>query len=630
MSKKVAVASIVALILGGVTIPGGIMINSFIADMTYGYVNEGLLAVKEQGTELAIPMMKQYGVAVGMQMIWDEAMPLVEELVNCTFIAYCINLSLTGLIEEMTDPVPAEINVSAGTPEEFFNDVNYEFDIDAYSNFLNLNLTIDIEEIDGAAKYHNASLGINASAQQMLLYGNHTDDPYSPYYIPGLIYDIDTGFGVLDFLALYNNVNTTEEQDAMVALYKCNNWSQIVQIEEYMIDYLKEEMIPIVLAGVDVVLPPETPQWLIDLIEFFDIDIHVNILELIEPMVADCTTANEVAEKLFMMQWTNCSLLDEAIDFHLVDEKIPEHTYGFELLPPYESGVSLESALMLWDRNEEKALANLTHGIDLWIQAQDDSEMYVELRDHFGLNDDTMDIILDWLWAPGNFSDYTLPYLVESPFGFNMSMETLTFHLLLGQWANNTIFGEQIFPDEGFPIPLSAGEKYGFEINVNEPSNITLDSALSLWDETSDYSLLSDTGLNNWLFVVAHNDPTSDLYIVLRDENDLTDRQLNLILEWIPRFQMELMPFLAQEALGLPMDSITLGATIQLSMIAIGGVLIGLASTGFIGNRVIKVQKSEMAALKAGFPNRKKILPQSSQYKRVWNNEFGHYEYKKK
>jgi len=68
----------------------------------------------------------------------------------------------------------------------------------------------------------------------------------------------------------------------------------------------------------------------------------------------------------------------------------------------------------------------------------------------------------------------------------------------------------------------------------------------------------------------------------------LEDEQLLMILSWLPRFKNNVMPFLAQEEMSLPLDSTTLGNTIQTSMVVAGGSVIGLAGVGFIRRSIIK------------------------------------------
>ena len=49
-------------------------------------------------------------------------------------------------------------------------------------------------------------------------------------------------------------------------------------------------------------------------------------------------------------------------------------------------------------------------------------------------------------------------------------------------------------------------------------------------------------------------------------------------------------PYLAAELMDLPIDAISLGNVIQGAAIGVGGLCVGLASTGFVSNRVVKVK----------------------------------------
>ena len=72
MSKKIAAASIVCLVFGGVSIPGGILINDLVSDMTYSMVPDGLLGIQ------------------------GEAGPQVNVMVLHTFAAFQIDTVIQG------------------------------------------------------------------------------------------------------------------------------------------------------------------------------------------------------------------------------------------------------------------------------------------------------------------------------------------------------------------------------------------------------------------------------------------------------------------------------------------------------------------------------------------------------
>ncbi|MFX1377239.1 MAG: hypothetical protein ACFFA0_15655, partial [Promethearchaeota archaeon] len=70
--------------------------------------------------------------------------------------------------------------------------------------------------------------------------------------------------------------------------------------------------------------------------------------------------------------------------------------------------------------------------------------------------------------------------------------------------------------------------------------------------------------------------------------NFLEDGAMEMILEWIPEFRANLMPYLAQHEYDLPMDSKSLANAIELGMAIPGGILIGLGVLGIARNILIK------------------------------------------
>ena len=98
MSKKIAAASIIALVFGGAAIPGGIFVNDMIADLVYDSVADGLLGIR------------------------DQAGPEITEMVKHTFMTMMINASLTGM-EMDFEGIP--ISIPGGTKQQFFNEEDY-------------------------------------------------------------------------------------------------------------------------------------------------------------------------------------------------------------------------------------------------------------------------------------------------------------------------------------------------------------------------------------------------------------------------------------------------------------------------------------------------------------------------
>ncbi|MFX1435269.1 MAG: hypothetical protein ACFFB1_15975, partial [Promethearchaeota archaeon] len=144
----------------------------------------------------------------------------------------------------------------------------------------------------------------------------------------------------------------------------------------------------------------------------------------------------------------------------------------------------------------------------------------------------------------------------------------------------------------GFPLPLKAGIIYGFEVGYQGkglpviPSNMSLESAESLWDVTNEYSLVNDEGLKKWYLAIIN--PTSTAANNLQIVNSLQYETMDMILSWLPTFRDYIMPYLAQEEMNLPIDSTSFANSIKLGMVIPGGFLMGLGLISLVRNIYLK------------------------------------------
>ncbi|MFX0030404.1 MAG: hypothetical protein ACFE8B_14425, partial [Candidatus Hermodarchaeota archaeon] len=142
------------------------------------------------------------------------------------------------------------------------------------------------------------------------------------------------------------------------------------------------------------------------------------------------------------------------------------------------------------------------------------------------------------------------------------------------QWAHGTINGDVILPD-GFlsrRTPPIYGPPY-FEIGLMYSTALLDVQVLALWDETSDASLVTVTGINNWYKAEKGN----TVYTWLQVQNHgLTSAQMDLILQWLPQFRDVTVNKLAKDDKNLPMEPYDLGQTLALSLGAGGGALAAL------------------------------------------------------
>jgi hypothetical protein len=225
-------------------------------------------------------------------------------------------------------------------------------------------------------------------------------------------------------------------------------------------------------------------------------------------------------------------------------------------------------------------------GIYEWIIAAENSTIKEELRIEFNLEVYQIDMILEWLWNE-SFKWDIVPVLITlpPPDGEGMSLSEYAKVIFLEVWANGTADGKVLYLF-GFPLELKVTTVYGFEVGYQDqntpilPSNISLESARSLWNASNEFSLVSKKGIAEWFYAVEN--PGSATVYGLMMANHLEDDEMTMILSWLPKFKNKVMPYLAQEDMNLFMDSTSLGNTIQLSMSLTGGVLIGLAGIGIV------------------------------------------------
>jgi len=398
MSKKIAVASIIALVFGGTAIPGGIVVNDMISDMVYDSVSDGLLGVR------------------------SEAGPEINQMVQHTFMAFMINASLTG-IEMDFNGIP--ITELAATPDQFFNDEDYKFHVDITLGWPKIiNVYIDLFTIEGIAKYLNkGDLNFSPVARNRILFGNED--------IPGLITDVDQGSGMTDWLNLYEEATTDELKFQMCENYDCT-WNQLTDMYDYCIDYLRDRMIDILLEGKELeielniltwnmIIPRTFIDWLIGT---FNLDLEipekVYIVDELKPEIAGLGTVEKIGEFMLYQQWANGTLVsDPGYPLPLSTGTI----YGFEAGVPISTDISIESCRALWDEESEYSLVT-KEGLAKWYEvcADPDSEVAEELKAANGIDDHAVEVICPWL---ENFRYNVMPFLAAELMGLPIDAVSL-------------------------------------------------------------------------------------------------------------------------------------------------------------------------------------------------------------
>jgi hypothetical protein len=318
----------------------------------------------------------------------------------------------------------------------------------------------------------------------------------------------------------------------------------------------------------------------------------VENLDTIMPEYSGMNT-KEIAEMYFYDQWANCSLYSEGVDFSTIVDELDEPLYGFEVGRNSPSNITREATDALWNEQNIRSILNDT-GINEWILAQENQTLAEELCIEFGLEPYQMELILNWLWKE-SFKWNVVPVLIilPPPLGEGMSLSEYAKVIFLEVWVNGTADGEVLYL-YGFPLELKATTVYGFEIGYQNQkipvisTNISLKSARLLWNVSNEFSLVNKNGLNEWFNAVEN--PDSATVYGLMIANCLEEEQMHMILEWLPQFKENVMPYLAQEEMNLPTDSKSLTRNIILGTSLSGVGLIGLAAI-FLTSSIVKKKR---------------------------------------
>ena len=178
----------------------------------------------------------------------------------------------------------------------------------------------------------------------------------------------------------------------------------------------------------------------------------------------------------------------------------------------------------LWNEANAYTFVNM-NGILVWVGAMlGNVTLQGALISTFGISIGELTALLTWL---GSFLTVRVPQLIQYETGYTVpELAQLAFY---EQWANGTIQGLSILTD-GFLSELDPpllGPPY-FEVGLTEGSTgLTGSQCAALWDETSEYSLVSASGINKWYTAVAFDNTYEDL----RTYNDgLSPMQMTKIL----------------------------------------------------------------------------------------------------
>jgi len=280
----------------------------------------------------------------------------------------------------------------------------------------------------------------------------------------------------------------------------------------------------------------------------------------------------ELAQLAFYEQWANGTIQGAPILPGGFLNELSALFAGapyFEVGLPSPSGLSLIETMNLWNEANAYAFVNMD-GILVWLGATTNTTLQSLLISTFGISAGELAVLLNWL---GNFLTIRVPQLLQYETGYTVpELAQLAFY---EQWADGTIQGLSILTD-GFLSqvdPPLLGPPY-FEVGLTVgPTGLTASQCDALWDETSEYSLVSASGINKWYNAMS----STTIYEELRTQNDgLSHAQMVKILIWLPQFRDEIVNALAKNELSLPMEPYALGNALLIGLGAGGGTLAAL------------------------------------------------------
>ncbi|NHJ20523.1 MAG: hypothetical protein EAX91_06255 [Candidatus Lokiarchaeota archaeon] len=527
MSKKGEVLSILAIIIGVGLIPTGVGMSMMINNEMAEGVPEALLGIQQEMVPEINNTLKIMAIPDVLSGVYTEGFPLIHFLVNCTFVA--------------------------GSLSEFYNllamaGINLIFNYQTLSTLLT---SLGYPPIKGISEYiTNATMSLNytATALEKLTFGNETIG------LPGLMEDVEVGWGVLDYLNVYEEAMENNSKRDFITTNYNSTWGQLTNLTSYIIDYYMVEAINLILNSS--MCPPE----------------YVGLSTV------------DIANLMYYDQWANASMGQLDLGDLL---GLPYSVTGFEAGFPQATNLSLATTLELFNPENDYAFMNITYrgelpslqetdGLAKWLAANGTDEIAnttkETLKTVLNLEDFQFDAIINWLWGHNHsFKENVVPGLFLYDRG--MTVTRYSEILFYAQWTNGTLY------PNGLILPVGNGIS-GWEVGVPTPSEILLESAERLFDASNDLALVNPDGIQSWYSLLNNrNQPTR---IEIMTSLNLENSHVDAILKWLPIFRDEVVPILAQYDMNLPFNPSVLSLGLLYGMTIPGGILSAVGITMII------------------------------------------------
>jgi hypothetical protein len=302
-------------------------------------------------------------------------------------------------------------------------------------------------------------------------------------------------------------------------------------------------------------------------------------------------TPLDYADILSYYQWANGTLDNTGLD-------LGGGVKGFEVGVPTPSYISFPMANALFDTTNESAFIH-GMGIVKWIEAYEgDSAVQTELETSFQLNSTQLDMITDWLFTI--FRPTVVPNLVEevtvdpykcNPYYGTCDSYTLTELAILAfytQWANGTLSRQSMWNAGLDPVwrnQTGLDSIAGWEAGFPQSLGIDKFTAERLWVPTTIWqfyspnvpnplAIITPTGFPLWYKAIT----VSSTFNYLKNAFELTNDQMDGILDWIVFVEKNFALFILEEESGVPMNHYELGELYFMSFMITSSVLIAISA----------------------------------------------------
>ncbi len=486
LNKSKLNLSVILLAVGLGLIPTGLFINGYLSDEVSSNVSTVLVAIEEEAVSDIEESYLGLAIPEVLPDLFDDLIPNIQ-----TEIVYPIGIPKTLLYikDKMLDVLPSFINgsIAAINVSNTINQIVTEtsntttYVENAFFNDPNFQSNFDVET-EGVSEFITSgltNLSYSTNTTNRLLHGYS----YNSTNYPGILQNLAIGGGLLVWLDFYANAasDSGNNRTLIQTVFDCD--------------------------------------WSSNLLQYFATYIKSYLWEVIAKSVYASDTLEIYTEKVFLSQWANGTMLSGGFSLHQISDDFTEPLGGLEVGTPIPSNISTATAEDLWNVSNSLSFVSEV-GVKTWFDAYvGDNTTEYEIKSTLELSNSSYDALFYWLTT--TVKDDLVPVIFSLPFpvGFGVTPTEYAIDTLLAQWANATTFNEG--------INLGYGLK-GFEAGIPTKTNITLGSAIGLFNTANTSSFIQRDGILDWIEAyegdtIAQNDILSTFNLDLAQFDIITD-----------------------------------------------------------------------------------------------------------